>query len=26
MLNSACGLAALFDPGTCTTRVLEPKP
>ena len=26
MLNSACGLAALFDSGACTTRVLDPKP
>lgn len=26
MLNSACGLAALFDLGSCTTRVVEPKP
>jgi len=24
MLNSACGLAALFDVGTCTTRSLHP--
>lgn len=26
MLNSACGLAALFDQGSCSTRVLDPKP
>jgi len=26
MLNSACGLAALFDAGRCETRILEPKP
>ena len=26
MLNSECGLAALFDAGTCGTRILEPKP
>jgi pimeloyl-ACP methyl ester carboxylesterase len=26
MLNSQCGLAALFDAGTCTTRILDPKP
>jgi pimeloyl-ACP methyl ester carboxylesterase len=26
MLNSACGLAALFDAGTCSTRALHPKP
>ena len=26
MLNSQCGLAALFDAGTCPTRVLDPKP
>ena len=26
MLNSPCGLAALFDVGSCTTRVLDPKP
>jgi pimeloyl-ACP methyl ester carboxylesterase len=26
MLNSECGLAALFDAGTCGTRVLESKP
>jgi pimeloyl-ACP methyl ester carboxylesterase len=26
MLNSACGLTALFDAGTCKTRVLDPKP
>ncbi len=26
MLNSECGLAALFDAGTCGTRVLELKP
>jgi pimeloyl-ACP methyl ester carboxylesterase len=26
MLNSTCGLAALFDSGACTTRVLDPKP
>jgi pimeloyl-ACP methyl ester carboxylesterase len=26
MLNSACGLNALFDTGACTTRVLDPKP
>jgi pimeloyl-ACP methyl ester carboxylesterase len=26
MLNSACGLTALFDAGTCTTRMLDPKP
>jgi len=26
MLTSPCGLAALFDAGTCTTRILEPKP
>jgi len=26
MLNSACGLTALFDAGTCGTRVLDPKP
>jgi pimeloyl-ACP methyl ester carboxylesterase len=26
MLNSACGLAALFDSGVCTTRVVEAKP
>ena len=26
MLNSACGLAALFGVGTCTTRELDPKP
>jgi pimeloyl-ACP methyl ester carboxylesterase len=26
MLNSPCGLAALFGAGTCTTRVLNPTP
>jgi pimeloyl-ACP methyl ester carboxylesterase len=26
MLNSPCGLAALFHAGACTTRVLDPKP
>jgi len=26
MLNSQCGIAALFGAGTCTTRVLEPTP
>ncbi len=26
MLNSACGLAALFNQGSCATRVLDPKP
>jgi pimeloyl-ACP methyl ester carboxylesterase len=26
MLNSPCGLAALFHAGTCNTRVLDPKP
>jgi hypothetical protein len=26
MLNSPCGLAALFDTGACTTRILDPKP
>jgi hypothetical protein len=26
MLNSACGLAALFDSGSCATRSLDPKP
>jgi len=26
MLNSACGLAALFSVGTCSTRVFDPKP
>lgn len=26
MLNSPCGLAALFDAGDCATRVLDPKP
>jgi pimeloyl-ACP methyl ester carboxylesterase len=26
MLNSACGLAALFDSGSCVTRSLDPKP
>jgi len=26
MLNSSCGLAALFDASTCKTRVLDPKP
>jgi len=26
MLNSACGLNALFDSGSCTTRVLDPRP
>jgi pimeloyl-ACP methyl ester carboxylesterase len=26
MLNSACGLAALFDIGTCATRSLHPDP
>ena len=26
MLNSACGLAALFDAGSCTSRNLDPKP
>ena len=26
MLNSTCGLAALFRTGSCTTRVLDPKP
>jgi pimeloyl-ACP methyl ester carboxylesterase len=26
MLNSPCGLAALFHAGSCTTRVLDPKP
>jgi hypothetical protein len=26
MLNSPCGLAALFDVGSCKTRVLDPKP
>lgn len=26
MLNSPCGLAALFDEGVCSTRDLDPKP
>jgi pimeloyl-ACP methyl ester carboxylesterase len=26
MLNSPCGLAALFHSGSCTTRVFDPKP
>jgi len=26
MLNSVCGLNALFDTGSCTTRVFDPKP
>jgi pimeloyl-ACP methyl ester carboxylesterase len=26
MLNSPCGLAALFDAGSCSTRVLDPRP
>jgi pimeloyl-ACP methyl ester carboxylesterase len=26
MLNSTCGLAALFGVGTCTSRELDPKP
>ena len=26
MLNSPCGLAALFNLGSCKTRVLDPKP
>jgi hypothetical protein len=26
MLNSPCGIAALFRAGTCATRVLDPKP
>lgn len=26
MLNSTCGLAALFDLGPCSTRTLDPKP
>jgi pimeloyl-ACP methyl ester carboxylesterase len=26
MLNSKCGLTALFDAGICTTRILDPKP
>jgi len=26
MLNSTCGLAALFGAGSCTTRTLDPKP
>ena len=26
MLNSSCGIAALFDSGSCKTRVLDPKP
>jgi pimeloyl-ACP methyl ester carboxylesterase len=26
MLNSSCGLSALFDLGTCKTRILDPKP
>lgn len=26
MLNSPCGLAALFDLGTCATRSMHPKP
>jgi pimeloyl-ACP methyl ester carboxylesterase len=26
MLNSTCGLAALFDSGSCTTREFNPKP
>ncbi|MGD0788827.1 MAG: alpha/beta fold hydrolase [Terracidiphilus sp.] len=26
MLNSKCGLAALFDAGLCATRILDPKP
>jgi len=26
MLNASCGLSALFDSGTCTTRVTDPKP
>jgi hypothetical protein len=26
MYNSECGLAALFDAGTCTTPIREPKP
>jgi pimeloyl-ACP methyl ester carboxylesterase len=26
MLNSPCGLAALFDAGVCSTRILHPKP
>lgn len=26
MLNSDCGLTAMFDEGTCTTRILNPKP
>lgn len=26
MLNSECGLAALFDAGACPTRVLSPRP
>ena len=26
MLNSTCGLAGLFDIGSCSTRVFDPKP
>jgi len=26
MLNSSCGLNALFNTGACTTRVLDPRP